>query len=447
MGEYYIMNNEREKALWNDALIIFDTNAICAMYRMTKETQKTMLEILEHIKGQLWIPGHVLYEYKKNRVEVIEEPICKWYGNPEFFNNNYIQQVNNFIKRIEEQKYYHPYFEDKELTALKKSVDDISESMEYIKQTVRDEFGKRKSEILALRSSDDILKEFLTLPSGKELSYDDKIEIMKEGEWRYKQELPPGYMDFSKKQGIQKYGDLIIWKEILNKAKTDRRSVIFITNDVKQDWYEAHDKKQSPICPRHELLLEFMTMTGKDIWFYTLDQFVEKLEVKYKDETSLPFYTGLEAVKQVLIYTKRLKEHDEKLNKAKLIRIMCGNCERHFTIDKNYFNFEWKVVSSSERRMGPETEYECIENFECPECGNECSITFHVWEYPIGAYNYDEIETDGCDIEVKDIDLSKHISFVDKEQCVNCGSMAVLDENDMCSECRDEFERKIAEDN
>ena len=75
MNDFYIMNNEREDALWKDALIVFDTNAICTIYRMTKDTQETILEILEYLKDKLWIPGHVLYEYKKNRVEVINEPI------------------------------------------------------------------------------------------------------------------------------------------------------------------------------------------------------------------------------------------------------------------------------------------------------------------------------------------------------------------------------------
>lgn len=446
MKEFYLMTEEREKTLWDEALVVLDTNSICAMYRMTKDTQKTMLEILEYLKDKLWIPGHVLYEYQKNRIEVIKEPISKWYGNPDFFNNNYIQQLRNFVEKLEEQKYYHPYFEDKELDAFKKSIDDVADSIDYIRQTVRDEFGKRKGEILALQNSDDILKEILTLPSGKEFSYSEKIKIMEEGEWRYKQELPPGYMDSSDKHGIQKYGDLIIWKEILNKAKTDNCSVIFVTNDVKQDWYEEHEKKQNPNCPRHELLLEFKETTGKDIWLYTLDQFVAKLEVKYRDNTSLPFYTGLEAVKQVLAYTKRLKEREEKLKKAKLVRVVCDNCDHQFTVDKNDFDFDWNPIGGSERGMGPETEYECTENFECPNCGNECSVIFHVWEYPVGAYNYDEIETEGCTIEEKDINLYDHISFADREQCVHCGAWEVLDENDLCPECADELERKLAED-
>lgn len=446
MEDFYLMTSEREEKLWKNALIVLDTNSICAMYRMTKETQKTMLEILKHLGNRIWIPGHVLYEYKKNRIEVIKEPISRWYGNPDFFSNNYIQQLQNFVKKIEEQKYYHPYFEEKDLDGFKKSIEDVSGSIQNIRETVSNVFGKRKSEILAQQNSDDILKEIQTLPSGEEFSYNKKIEIMKEGEWRYKQELPPGYMDFSEKHGIQKYGDLIIWKEILNKAKTDNCSVIFVTNDVKQDWYEEHGKKQNPNCPRHELLLEFIETTGKDIWLYTLDQFVAKLEVYYKDNTSLPFYTGLEAVKQVLAYSKKLKEHEEKIKKAKLVRVICDKCDHQFTVDKNDFVFEWNVIGGSERNMGTETEYGCTENFECPNCGNECSVTFHVWEYPVGAYNYDKIETDGCTIDEKDINISDYISFDDSEPCVHCGAWEHLDENDLCPDCAKELKRKLAKD-
>ena len=66
------MTEEREKTLWDEALVVLDTNSICAMYRMTKDTQKTMLEILKYLKDKLWIPGHVLYEYQKNRMEDCE---------------------------------------------------------------------------------------------------------------------------------------------------------------------------------------------------------------------------------------------------------------------------------------------------------------------------------------------------------------------------------------
>ena len=413
---------------------------------MTKDTQKTMLEILEHLKDRLWIPGHVIYEYKKNRIEVIKEPIGKYYGSPDFFSNNYMQQMEQFIQRIEEQDYYHPYFDKIELANLKKLKKDVSELMKHIREAVYTEFEKRKTEIQNQVKLDDIFEKVLLLPLGEEFPYAEKLMIMREGEWRYKQKLPPGYMDFEKKYGIQKYGDLIIWKEILNKAKADNCSVIFVTNDVKEDWYEVYPKKQSVVCPRHELLLEFSEITGKDVWLYTLDQFVGKLEIMYKDKTSLPFYTGLEAVKQVLVYAKRQKELEEKLKKARWVRVTCGNCDHHFVINENDFDFCWEAASEIERGMGPETEYKCTEVFNCPQCGNECCVTFHVWEYPVGAYNYDDIESEGCIIQKEDINILEHISFEDKEsQCVRCGMWGATDENDLCTECVNELEEYYKE--
>ena len=429
MEDYYIMPEEREKSLWKDALIIFDTNAICAMYRMTKDTQKTMLDILDYLKERIWIPAHVLYEYKKNRIEVIKEPIGKYYGNPNFFSNNFKQQLKQFVDKIEEQEYYHPYFDEADFNALKKSMEEFSKSIDNIREAVNIEFKKRKGEILAQEKSDIILDRVLALPIGEEFSYSQIIDIMKEGKWRYEQKLPPGYMDSSEKHGVQKYGDLIIWKEIIQKAKLEQRSVIFITNDVKLDWYEEHEKRQSPNCPRHELILEFMECTGKDIWLYTLDQFVKKLENIYKDDTSLPFYKGLEAVKQVLAYTKRQKEIVDKIKIAKSIRVRCNHCGHHFTVDKNDFDFDWEVTGGSEREMGEEKEYECTESIKCPECGEECSITFHVWEYPIGSYNSDDIETDGCEIDKRDIDLSEHISFFFDDEDTGFDDIEYYEEN------------------
>ena len=397
------------------------------------------------MRDRIWIPGHVLYEYKKNRIDVIKQLNRKWYANPTFFKDKYLHHLNDFVKNIEEQEYYHPYFDDKELISFKQNVEEVSKLIDSIGRTVKEQFKKRKDEILALQQSDNILKEILTLPTGVEFSFQEKIKIIKEGEWRYRQEIPPGYMDYLGKHGVQKYGDLIIWKELLNKATAENRSIIFITNDTKQDWYEEHDKQKEPMCPRHELILEFRESSGKDIWLYTLNQFVEKLEAIYKDDTSIPFYAGLDAVREVLAHMKRQKELEEKRRKAKYVRIICNNCDNHFIVDKNDFCFDWDLVCIDERGMGPERGYECTEYFECPECGNECSATFHVWEYPEEVFNYSEIVTDGCELE-DDIDLSEHISFQPTESCDICGSWASLDEDGLCPECADRKRRFFEED-
>lgn len=444
MNEFYMMTEEREKALWEDALIVFDTNAICSLYNMTEETQNKMLGIIDFLKDRVWIPGHVLYEYKKNRMNAIRQSMSTWYANPAFINDKYLYHLKEFVRKIEEQAYYHPYFDNKELESFKNKVEEVSNLMNSISEVVKEQFKKRKQEILASQESDNILIEVLALHSGKEFSFQEKIEIMKEGEWRYSQELPPGYMDYSSKHGIQKYGDLIIWKEILNKAKDEKRSIIFITNDIKEDWYEQG--KREPISPRHELILEFFDTTQKDIWLYTVNQFIEQLKKRFKDNTTIPFYDDLEAVIEELALMKKRKENVDKRKKANYVRVVCDDCNHQFNLDINDFYFDWELASVNERNMGPEREYECTEGFECPICGNECRVNFRVWEYPAGAYNYSEIDTDGCELKEDEIDLSKHISFEDGESCVVCGTWAILDENDYCPECAERINRMMEDD-
>lgn len=61
-----------------------------------------------------------------------------------------------------------------------------------------------------------------------------------EGSTRFEHRLPPGFRDGSKDEN--RFGDLIIWFEILTKAKSSTTTfpkVLFVTNDEKSDWVYA----------------------------------------------------------------------------------------------------------------------------------------------------------------------------------------------------------------
>lgn len=47
----------------------------------------------------------------------------------------------------------------------------------------------------------------------------------------------------------------------------------------------------------------------------------------------------------------------------------------------------WDAVGGGERQMGPETHYEAV--LEHPELGK---LTWGLWEYPIGAKNYNRTD-------------------------------------------------------
>ena len=107
---------------------------------------------------------------------------------------------------------------------------------------------------------------------GNQPSQEELKIIYNEGERRYKENIPPGFKDNSK-PGNDKFGDLIIWKEIINKAKADSIDVIFISDDRKEDWWLDHQGKT--ISPRPELLKEFNIETQKNCHFYKPFQFLE----------------------------------------------------------------------------------------------------------------------------------------------------------------------------
>lgn len=108
---------------------------------------------------------------------------------------------------------------------------------------------------------------------GRELTYEQQMEITREGAFRYAEQIPPGYEDAEEKIGMQKYGDLFAWKQILELGSKEKEPILLIINDVKEDWY---DKELE--APRYELLKEFQTSCEQPFWTYTMKQFMYHME-------------------------------------------------------------------------------------------------------------------------------------------------------------------------
>lgn len=106
---------------------------------------------------------------------------------------------------------------------------------------------------------------------GPEYSTEEFEEILKEGERRFKNKIPPGYKD-SEKSNDDQYGDYIVWKETLDYAKEKSKSIIFVSSDRKDDWY----LKSNGLCygPLPALIKEFNEFTGQTIYLYSLEQFL-----------------------------------------------------------------------------------------------------------------------------------------------------------------------------
>ena len=442
--ELYTFTNEKEENLWNDAVFVFDTSSVLEIYSCVNNAQQTIMKILEHFKDRIWIPAQVKYEYMKHRDEVLLKPISEKYKTPKGINLDLVNSIDDFLKKTNDE-YYHPYIDNQSQIDISTINNELKERIEKVIKIQKQQYEKRKKEIKEVINDDIIYQTFMQLTYGVPFSYQEILEIIKEGEFRYRNGLPPGYMD-DEKSGVRLYGDLIIWKEIIKYASANNKSIILISNDVKDDWYLKENKdKKITLEPRHELIKEFNDETGQNFWMYPIKDFISKLEEKFVDTNFLPLFSNLENV--LFSLGRSQKEALHSLRGEDSFTIKCSHCDAIFEVNESELNFDWECVGSDERSMGVENQYNSIEYLDCPECGNSITLTLEVWEYPVGAYNYHDHEIEGGEV-IEDFDFSNNIDFNDPPEfypCEKCGTTTYDDEH-LCSSCKQEFESKMADE-
>ncbi|MGC9298980.1 PIN-like domain-containing protein [Bacillus cereus] len=87
---------------------------------------------------------------------------------------------------------------------------------------------------------------------GNLYTQEELDKIYEEGAERYKKKTPPGFEDEKDKKDKTKeydgivyldtFGDLVVWKQTIDKAKNYQKPIIFVTDNVKEDWWNNVDK-------------------------------------------------------------------------------------------------------------------------------------------------------------------------------------------------------------
>lgn len=266
---YYHPSTEHFDNMLSSALIVFDTNILLDLYRVSSETSKNLMDIIRKLDRRLWIPYQVACEYHRDLFNVVGDQIKKY------------EESADIIKKIRErmaEKRNHPFLPE-ELS--EKAMSLFGELEKYFKEQ-----QNNLQDVIIEKSIKEDLGDLLEGKVGECLSQKELEDIYLEGKSRYESKIPPGYMDVKDKQGNDIYGDLVIWKEVQKKSIESKRDVIIVTDDVKEDWFMRFRGKT---CGPHPLLIkEFKDITNQNVYIYTLDGFLAlsgKLKFKVKDET------------------------------------------------------------------------------------------------------------------------------------------------------------------
>jgi len=274
-GGYYTPTEEEFSVLWEKCLFTFDANVLLNMYRYSLSTTEELFGVFEQVSGRIWISHHAALEYHQRRLDVIEQQE-KTYEDIE-------GELNRTIARLRDRLLSdkHPFVED---------ADQLVEKIENLFKKTLKKLGKHKEDCISLIENDKIKDRITKLFDGKvgsAFKTERLDEIYKDGKKRYDSKIPPGYEDVKSKQDNKKYGDLIIWLQIIEKAKAKKTPVIFITDEKKDDWWLRF--KGKIIGPRPELVEEISSEADVSFYMYRVEPFLEHvkkfLERQVQEET------------------------------------------------------------------------------------------------------------------------------------------------------------------
>lgn len=257
---YFRPTESSFSTLWKNCIFSVDANVILNLYRYSPETRQELEKTLSSVKDQLFIPHQAAKEFLKNRLGVTA-------GQADEYTKS--SKIVGELATMLTNKKKHPFLD----------VDELKEFSEYSTKLLR-QLESHRTELLNRLNADEILDFIESLFSdatGSPLSDTELKAILSEGEVRYQSEIPPGYKDGKKDASgdpNRKFGDLIVWKQLIKKAKEASKPIIFITDDKKEDWWLEQSGKT--IGPRTELREEFIKETAHDFWMYTVDRFMEE---------------------------------------------------------------------------------------------------------------------------------------------------------------------------
>lgn len=277
-----------ENEIWKECVIAFDTSALLGFYYYSVDTQeKIFSNILYRVRNRLWLPNHVEFEYLKNRKTSINKPITEKYE--EIINThvpNLVKDISSIKNKIIDlnqktsKKDTHPFVQSELFTPIMETIESLTKVADDFSKAISSEIKQRTVEIAAFESKDVVLENInKNFSVGDPYSFSKQIDILKDSELRFTNEIPPGYRDAigkDKKNGIQKIGDLIIWYQIIDHACNTKLPIILITNDVKDDWcYISKRSNEVRIDrPREELIQEIWDKAKVKFWMYSFPQFL-----------------------------------------------------------------------------------------------------------------------------------------------------------------------------
>ena len=324
--EYQKKSTNELQNMLEQAIIVFDTNVLLNLYRYSEDTRNALKRVIEWCGDRLFMPYQVGYEYYNRRLEVIEEQTKH--------REHIEQELNRELDKIASQCRSFSNF----YNIVKKDFEKLKDKIEA--EDKKREHFEHKDTVLAF------LEKVFDQKVGANFSGEEYKSLEKEAQERVNKKIPPAYKDREKDNGNQ-YGDFYIWKQMIKEAKAKGKDLIFITEDVKEDWWYIIGGKT--IGPRIELLREFIKETnGKSFQMYRTEEFIKHINNKLVEKVSSSVSNEIKNMTTIIIQNdKESKKNTEedKVYYLNALKEMCdSSCSEYIKFDANETELETSIL-------------------------------------------------------------------------------------------------------
>ncbi|MFD6825628.1 PIN-like domain-containing protein [Streptomyces sp. NPDC060085] len=285
-------------------LVVLDTNVLLDLYRMNARVREDMLTVLKTISERLWIPHQVLVEFWRNRQS---EELVTYHGKKAATAAEVLTSCINRSRSALDEWARNVHIGDnidiaspmyEKLDYAEKLYQDIVESLEQQagKDTVPGIRNTHTDPVIR------ILEQLLNKRVGSPYSPQQHALEVQRAKERADQQVPPGYKDFEsgKKDDAEAAGDYLVWRQLMDAARSHETDVLFVTRDLKEDWWRKASAKAIRL-PRIELVNELRDLTGLQLFMVEPSTLMQQVSTvfhleKQVDRNSVDALRHLETV-------------------------------------------------------------------------------------------------------------------------------------------------------
>jgi len=246
-SQIFQSNYKTATAIAEDCVFVLDTNVLLVPFHTSEKNLEDIRKILTQLKeeNRLFLPARAVREFANNRAGKLGELFLKLRQSKANLNSGHFQ------------------LGDYPLLSNNVSFQNLQKNFEQIRALLKEAqkmFASLERDILAWNWDDSVSALYKDIFTGDLIKEVQKSERALEDDlaFRIKYKVAPGYKDSNKPDdGI---GDLMIWQTAMEIAKDQKKDLIIVSNDQKNDWFYKQDKEG--LYPRYELFDEFRRFTG-----------------------------------------------------------------------------------------------------------------------------------------------------------------------------------------